>query len=214
MSHAPHMIKSRPPYERVMPHIWMSHAPVHPSSISAAPHMNESRPSYEWVMPHIWMSHVPVHPSSISAAFGSWLLHMCVTWLLHMCDMTPSYVCHDSFICVTWLIYTCDAFGSCVCRTYELVMSHAYVWLLRHIHMSNWIDIFMRVTEMTSSCVWLRWRGEIYVTHLCEDTQMNSVTHISHRLMCRTWLTDLYVCYTTYVCETLRVCHELMTCVF
>jgi len=40
--------ESRHIYERVMSHIWMSHAS----------HMNESCHTHEWVMSHIWMCHV------------------------------------------------------------------------------------------------------------------------------------------------------------
>ena len=116
--------ESLPIYERVIPHIWMSHVT----------HMNESCHTYEWVMSHIWMSHVThmnesCHTPELSHTYekviGEWV--MSHVWMSHVACVNES-----------WQGMLLEAKRASTSRGIYMNESwHTYEWVMSHIWMSQ-----------------------------------------------------------------------------
>jgi len=197
-------------YEWVMAHIRLSHGT----------YMTKSRLTYEWVTAHIWTPYnhtclwsyyLDPCPFSVQPLLRRlcvpWLIHMCaitpsyvchgsyvcVSWLLRMCAMTHSYVCHGLFICVPWLIHMCAMTHSCVCHDSFIYMP----WLILTCFITYlfvWYDSFIRViwlVHMYDPTFVSNHNKNLHLPrHFCQElchlSTTNSVTYFFHKLLSRT----------------------------
>ena len=103
-------------HDRVMPHVWMSHATD----------MNESCHAYDWVMPHVRMSHVTqMQPPVVRMACTA-----CVTLKVLMCKRY-TYQRVNLHVCMSHVANAPEARGYCcgtVCGMRDVTHISVYAW--------------------------------------------------------------------------------------
>ena len=143
----------------------------------------------------------------------------CVTWLIHMCDMTPSQVCHDSFVFETWLVHTCKMTPSYECLYFldaAVVMrqwwqhcSTCVTWL---IHMCGMTPSYVRhdffICKMTPSyeCV------HFFDAAVAQAVVVVTLQYMSHELIHMCVMTLLYVKPDSFIRVTWLL--HISVCIF